>query len=187
MSALAIEVIQLFIVFLQGVVTLLERLALPTPEDRQQDLPALAHRTRTPSPAPSSTVVNDSPTSSTDDLGFPLPHTLINTAVTTTPRPTRRETFARRAQQGTSQPTAAIPNLFPQTQTVPSRPARQLFGPTSPSAWRSTRTPNSQLAQEYQDTGICGHYFHETRQPRLPRCPICLVTTAGRPQHEEEL
>src|SRR5688572_11505102 len=45
--------------------------------------------------------------------------------------------------------------------------------PPSPSAWRQERTTNTELREEYQRAGICGHYFHEARRPRLHHCPVC--------------
>ena len=112
MIALAIEVLRLFITFLQQVLVLLES---------RQQVAALAESLTSASLTPSTT--------------------------------TRGRT----------------PSPGPSESTIP----------TSPSAWRHSRTPNNLLRLEYTRTGVCPHYCHETRNPRLATCPVCQTTPQG--------
>ena len=69
-----------------------------------------------------------------------------------------------------SEPTEGTPPSTPQPeQPVLTTPE----APGSPSAWRSQRTPNTQLRREFTNSGICPHYCHEVVRPRLLLCPVC--------------
>jgi hypothetical protein len=158
MPAIVLEALRLFITFLQQLATLLE--AHLAREERREvfrsaqellDRPVPVSAPRSPSPAPSSTAVDEE----SDDNTVPTPAT---TSVTPSHLPSHTRVLAQRRAR------AATP------ETTISNAATL---PTSPSAWRGQRVPNTTLTAEYERTGLCGHYFHETATPRLPACPVC--------------
>lgn len=88
------------------------------------------------------------------------------------PEPAARD---RREEPEPSTPGAATPTTTTIPETSASPPAL-----SSPSAWRSTRTPNTQLLAEYRETGTCAHYWHNAGTPHLNNCPVCLAPRSRR-------
>jgi len=157
MLALVIEVLRLFITFLQQVVTLLEtRLTI---EDTPEELDAPV--SRTPSPTLSTTIAEGQTARlRAQRIQGHFTHLRQVSLGSPSSPETRRSTSPASS--------STVVNETPRSPSSPEPPA-----PLSPSAWRGIRVPNSQLRLEYRASGVCGHYFHESAQPRLRSCPVC--------------